>query len=157
MDYAAGFFISDDLTTEKLGYQHVALIRKKRPDWQAGRLNAIGGKLEPGELPSEAMAREFREETGVETLPSDWDKFATLRMPGHMGPIVHFFRCFGDPSKCEQTTDEEILVYPTSLIRQSRPDTLSNLQWLLPMALDPKICPVDISYHPRNSPHESPD
>lgn len=45
----------------------VALIRKAKPAWQAGRLNGIGGKVEPGEDPQLAMAREFEEEAGVAT------------------------------------------------------------------------------------------
>lgn len=46
------------------GYHNVLLIEKNRPPWQAGKLNGIGGKIEEGESPAAAMAREFREETG---------------------------------------------------------------------------------------------
>jgi 8-oxo-dGTP diphosphatase len=46
------------------GYHNVLLIEKSHPAWQAGKLNGIGGKIEEGESPSKAMAREFREETG---------------------------------------------------------------------------------------------
>lgn len=34
--YVAGLAFSTDL-------QHVALIKKNRPDWQAGKFNGIGG------------------------------------------------------------------------------------------------------------------
>ena len=40
------------------------VIKKERPVWQAGLLNAIGGHVEKGEYPVEAMQREFLEETG---------------------------------------------------------------------------------------------
>ena len=39
--YVAGFLVSDDR-------YYVALIRKKRPAWQEGRLNGIGGHIEGG-------------------------------------------------------------------------------------------------------------
>ena len=50
----------------------VVLIRKNRPEWQAGKLNGVGGKIERGELPEQAMAREFEEETGYHTVAADW-------------------------------------------------------------------------------------
>lgn len=43
--------------------KHVLLIWKNRPKWQAGKLNGIGGKIEAGETPLQAMEREFTEET----------------------------------------------------------------------------------------------
>ena len=57
----------------------VALIKKNRPDWQRGRLNGIGGKIEDGELPSMAMAREFEEETGVSVHPASWQLRGTMK------------------------------------------------------------------------------
>ena len=55
--YVAGFLFSPDRS-------RVLLIRKNRPAWQAGKLNGLGGKIEPGETPPQAMRREFREEQG---------------------------------------------------------------------------------------------
>ena len=57
--YVLGFAFTTD--------GRVALIQKKRPAWQAGRLNGIGGKVEGTEHSAAAMVREFREETGVDT------------------------------------------------------------------------------------------
>ena len=42
MEYTLGFVFDRDL-------QHVLLIQKQRPAWQAGKFNGIGGKLEAGE------------------------------------------------------------------------------------------------------------
>lgn len=44
---------------------NVLLIRKAKPDWQAGLLNGIGGKVEDGESIFQATVREFKEETGL--------------------------------------------------------------------------------------------
>ena len=48
----------------------VLLIRKNRPQWQAGLLNGIGGHVEEGENIYDAMDREAKEETGLEL---NWD------------------------------------------------------------------------------------
>lgn len=54
----------------------VLLIKKTRPKWQAGKLNGVGGKVEPGEFDlAQAMVREFEEETAVKTDPLQWSMF----------------------------------------------------------------------------------
>lgn len=63
--YVCGFLICRTSQTN-----WVALIRKARPSWQAGRLNGIGGSIEPGETALSAMRREFEEEAGV--VIEDW-------------------------------------------------------------------------------------
>lgn len=57
----------------------VALIEKTHPDWQAGRLNGIGGELDGGEGHNIAMVRKFHEETGVVTDPADWGYRGIMR------------------------------------------------------------------------------
>lgn len=59
-EYVIGVAVDPDRT-------HVLVIEKNRPAWQVGKLNFPGGKIEDGETPEEAIVREFREETGVET------------------------------------------------------------------------------------------
>jgi len=63
-NYVLGFgFTLDD---------RVALIKKERPDWQKGKVNGIGGKIDEGETPEKAMSREYYQETGVLILPEEW-------------------------------------------------------------------------------------
>ena len=57
-EYACGFLFSLDRT-------RVLLIRKRRPAWQAGKLNGLGGKVEPGESFHDALVRELCEELGI--------------------------------------------------------------------------------------------
>lgn len=50
----------------------VALIEKKRPDWQKGHWNGLGGHIEEGESPHAAMVREFLEEANIKTHQAQW-------------------------------------------------------------------------------------
>lgn len=119
-EYVAGFMFQDS---------RVALVLKKRPSWQAGRLNGIGGHVEPGETPAQAMVREFYEETGADTSISDWNNF--VRLEGNEF-VVEFFYTQGDLSKLKSTTDEEIVAF---FIKDISPENaIPNLTWLIPMA-----------------------
>jgi ADP-ribose pyrophosphatase YjhB (NUDIX family) len=51
--------------------KYVYLIRKKRPGWQAGYLNGVGGRVERAESYETAMLREIYEEAGVKTFLSE--------------------------------------------------------------------------------------
>lgn len=101
----------------------LVVIRKNRPNWQAGKLNGPGGLIEPGETPLQAIQREFREETGVDISASSWTHFATLQ---DGLAIIDIFSCFNDLSLGATTrTDEPVLLLPLSdprLQREGVPD-----------------------------------
>jgi 8-oxo-dGTP diphosphatase len=101
-NYVLGFLFSKDR-------EYVALIKKSRPEWQAGLLNGIGGKIEAGESELEAMQREFLEEAGVDTRDLDvWDKFRVMYFQGGR---VSCFRAFSDKIGFVHTeTDEEVSI-----------------------------------------------
>lgn len=120
--YVAGFLFSSDAAD-------VALIRKERPAWQHGKLNAIGGRILPGEDSIDAMRREFREETGIDI--SKWHRFATL---GDVrGWRVEFFVAFDDlVYDCRTMTDEVVSIYTADQLPIA---CIPNLEWLVPLAL----------------------
>jgi 8-oxo-dGTP diphosphatase len=135
-EYVAGFAFSCN---------RVALILKQRPSWQRGRYNGIGGHVEDGESPRQAMAREFAEETALQTYESDWKKFCTLRGQrddGHYN--VHFFYAeltvpaigklpAGGLPVLTKTTDELPMWLPLGAVTIN--NCMVNLTWLIPMAL----------------------
>ena len=112
----------------------VALIRKARPQWMAGKLNALGGHTEPGEDSLQAMTREFKEEAGLSI--SDWKRFAVLSGTNSGGWSVDWFWARIDNNvELQSKTDEVVAWYDL----RSLPDTeslVANLPWLLLMAVN---------------------
>jgi 8-oxo-dGTP diphosphatase len=126
--YACGFLFS-------LDRGRVLLIRKRRPAWQAGKLNGVGGKIEPGESPPQAMRREFREEADLDVR--DWQEVLTLSGRDDAGSGVawrgHFFRAFGDIDAARSMTDEQLELHEVAALPT---DTIPNLRWMIPLMLD---------------------
>lgn len=131
--YVAGFAFDDS--------NRVLLVRKKVPRWQAGLLNGVGGKIEEGETPGQAMAREFGEETTCETHESRWKCFC---VEGHPDYEVHFFKAsltvdevLHTMTKTVNDVDEELRwMFVNLLIAGACSTTIGNLHWLIPMAQD---------------------
>lgn len=131
--YVAGFLFSSEGT-------YVALVRKNQPKWQEGKLNGIGGKIEEGETPLQAMTREFKEEAGLEI--TDWKPFCVLKgnddsyVQNGTQFEVHFFSCFDDQVFDVKTMEkEDVRFYVTeSVLGENK--HVPNLKWLIPMALE---------------------
>lgn len=120
--YVCGFLFSRDLT-------NVVLIRKLKPEWQRGKLNGVGGKIEPGETWLQAMGREFREEAGL--VVAHWRLFHVERFLN--GTVVHFCCAVGEPMRARTMTDEPVIV--TDVRAGITPFTaMYNLPYLIPMA-----------------------
>lgn len=127
MRYVLGFAFDKDR-------QRVILIRKNKPDWQAGKLNGVGGKVEGDESVIRAMVREFFEETGAETSTTDWEWYG--RIYGD-GAEVHVFRTFlPHLSACQTMTQELVGAFRTDVLGHY--PCLPNVPALIGMALDPQ-------------------
>lgn len=114
-------------------HQYVTLIKKRKPESQAGKLNGVGGAIEPGDGSAlDAMVREFAEETGKQTHRDDWRFFASLRTNGSE---IFFFSACGARDGMYSATDEEIEFHFVENI-PLLPEVLSNLRWLIPLALN---------------------
>lgn len=125
-DYVAAFAFSED-------YTRVALMRKVRPDWQAGQLNGIGGKVEGRELPIEAMVREWGEETNSQ--PSELDFTLAVILVGRDWRVF-FFRAVFDIDDLKAAEDEPIEIHPANRLPT---DVLWNLWWLVPLCRDHQL------------------
>ncbi len=142
----------------------VALVRKNKPTWQAGRLNGIGGGIEANERPIDAMTREWFEETY--NWHSEWERFAEIRFPE---TIVHFFKA-NVPELPEfpaiNDIGEKLEVWDFSIVVRNSL-VIPNLKWLLPMAfedpdakhalllpIEPKAWPVLVAANDNKSVNE---
>ena len=141
-EYCCGFLFSRQL-------EAVLLIEKRKPAWQLGRWNGIGGKIEPGETAAEAMVREFREEAGVETNP--WRMFATLTNVVDRWR-VHFFKTVDEAAfyGAEAKTHEPLRRLWLDHMGQCQ-RLIPNLRVLIPLALDQSgiVTPVHLFDNPR--------
>jgi len=117
------------------GRGRVALARKTHPEWQAGKLNGVGGEMREGETGLEAMRREFREEAGVSL--EYWSHFATLSF---QDPEVAVF-CYciiatGFELPYPSPTDEQVRWYSAQKMFDALEKNVivPDLEWLVPMA-----------------------
>jgi 8-oxo-dGTP diphosphatase len=131
----------------------VIFIRKQKPQWQKGRLNGVGGKIEQGETPLQAMAREFHEEVGFEHR--EWRQFALLtdRTPSDNRSVVYCFAAevdefpgWPDQDLPRRVTDvgEGIELHDPLKI-PGRLDIIPNLAWLVPLAFFDQDAPVVVA------------
>lgn len=140
IEYVVGFLFSKDRSK-------VVLIRKSRPEWQAGMLNGPGGKVEIGETATMAIRREFRQECGCEII--NWEEVVSLQCPSCR---VYFFWAFGDLDRVKSgnksLTDERVEILEVSEWRfWHRNSTVRPADWILEMCLDDDIgFPVWIDY-----------
>jgi 8-oxo-dGTP diphosphatase len=125
INYCVGFCFDENR-------QVVVLIQKNKPQWQAGQLNGVGGKIEAGEEQVEAMRREFKEETGVD-IPV-WEHYALLMFPE---ANLYVYRAFNNLIfESETQEEEEVSWYHVNDLIHGEYKVIPNLRWLIPLALE---------------------
>lgn len=109
--------------------REVVLVHKTRPAWQAGRVNALGGKVHEGEALVDAARREVREEAGVDVY--EWKEFLLWQDAEYQLRAV---RAFDDAARLARTAeDQEVFLAPVDALP---PNVIDNLRWIIPLALD---------------------
>lgn len=147
IEYVVGFAFYRD---------QVLLQHKLKPEWQQGKLNGPGGKIEPyrvllqpeltcpghssGDLnPEAAMRREFHEECGI--LVGEWYKMVELM---HREWTVHFFKTTLNSEQKRQVyspTPEENAWYPINYLPLN---VIDNLRWIIPFSYYAELSNVPI-------------
>lgn len=132
MDYVLALLFTADA-------REVVLVRKTRPAWQAGRVNALGGKLHNGETVLQAARREVREEAGVDV--DRWEEFLVWNDPEYQLRAV---RAFDDVARLARTAeDQDVFLADVSGLP---PEVIDNLRWIIPLALDRDVAvPVEVT------------
>ena len=116
----------------------VLLIEKLRPEWMKNRWNGIGGHIEAGETPHQAMMRESNEECGQNYY---WDHKITFICPG--GTVFVYVATvptYKIPFK--QIEDEKLTVWS---VRHLPDESMSNIRAFIPLCLMDIATPVMIT------------
>ena len=126
--------------------ENVLLTKKNRPDWQIGKYNGVGGKVEDGETHYNAMVREFNEEAG--RVIKDWNIVAVLDNIV-FSDEVYVYYSVGELNYT-QMEDEELYVFNINNL----PETLiPNLKWIIPLCKYSKeidmLLPVEVEINKR--------
>ncbi|MBI2056050.1 MAG: NUDIX domain-containing protein [Candidatus Sungbacteria bacterium] len=126
--YTLGFIFNESL-------DQVLLIHKLRPDWQAGKLNGVGGKMEQGEDHFDCIVREVREESSLAINKNAWVYLGDM---GADSWQVHVFASIykgllSDAKTSEGADAEKVEWFPVHTLPSH---TINNLSWLIPLAID---------------------
>jgi 8-oxo-dGTP diphosphatase len=120
--------------------RRVVLMRKTRPAWQAGRVNALGGKLLPGESAAAAASREVNEEAGVQVPVDAWRELVIWRDPMYRMHVLAAFHTAAERARTAE--DQEVFLAD---VRDLPGESIENLRWIIPLALDHDVAlPLEV-------------
>lgn len=152
------------LAFSKTGNQMAAIL-KDRPEFQKGKWNGIGGKIEPGDMNGKqlfnggitnpdnhivlnAMVREFEEETGVKSYLNEWRYFAKVTiLEDKLGgrAVIHCLCRFdNDVFECMTMETEPVVVHTVQDLTTKLP-TAPNIPMLISIATNQNVKFVEIT------------
>ena len=97
---------------QSLDSSRILLIQKNRPAFLAGLYNGVGGHIEDGETPLDAVMRECDEEADLKIPASEWNSLGVISDNEHFE--VHVFGAKWDISKALARTDEPLQIFDMS-------------------------------------------
>lgn len=121
--YTVGFLFSSDLS-------QVLLIHKLTPEWQKGKLNGLGGKLEKGESTKQSFIREIYEESGITLESKQVIKMGLLK--GVEWKVFVFAAVYEGEIFTPKTYEKELLEWFE--VDNLPANCVPNLYWQIPFA-----------------------
>jgi len=121
--YAVGFAF--DETGE-----HLLLIKKKRPWWQVGYLNGLGGVIAPNQDIYEAMKDHAVKEANLPRV--DWKCFTKVSYDEAILFVFTYTFKSKTIQNCFSSKDEELCILKHVLVANRK--VIPDLRWLVPMA-----------------------
>lgn len=133
MQYTIGAMFTEDL-------KKVLLIKKQKPDWQKGKYNFPGGKVENVKIREKnqresykaCIVREFKEETSMKTMEVDWHAIGSIEGEGYSVELLVavFLNSMG---MAITITDEEVEWFNVDNLPKN---IIDNLLWLIPFCVN---------------------
>ena len=112
----------------------VVMVHKQTgPQCVIGNWNGVGGKIDPGETPIQAMRREFREETGVDLSEDYWTQFAMLIAEHY--DLFFFWAESDSVFSCRTMEKEPIKLWLARDLMQEA-NLMGNMRWMVPFIQD---------------------
>ncbi|MBI4120506.1 MAG: NUDIX domain-containing protein [Parcubacteria group bacterium] len=108
----------------------ILLVQKQRPEWQKGKCNGIGGKIELGERSLDCIVRETHEETGLKINAEEWVYVGEIKSK-EWNVDIYTTIYKGETSDATTITDEQIGWFETNNLPLN---VIGNLKWLIPQA-----------------------
>lgn len=130
--YTIGALFDPDLS-------RIVLIKKIKPEWQKGKYNLPGGKTEVGETPYDCISREFFEETGLVTLPSEWSHIGVIRNLSNKKDayaVDYLTTIISGDQEISNDTEEKARWFRLGSYSLRIAPLISNLDWLIPFAIN---------------------
>lgn len=117
---------------------NILLVLKDKPAWQKGRLNLVGGKVEPGEAPVDAAMRELYEEAGLKPMHDtdpDWGGPLLCGKIIGVDCVIYCFNCnvgAKNPLKPREGETETVAWHQFWQIKDD-PRLIPNLKVIIPL------------------------
>lgn len=121
--YVVGFLFSH-------GGQYMALIEEGLPGSQTGKWNGASGRVDSGELPKDAVRRQFLEQTGVDHFP--WIYVCTIRRSDGEARVFAGQADKPRPRLLKLTDEQPAWIFWEGDFLTNG-HALDHLQWLVPM------------------------
>lgn len=112
----------------------VLVVKKDRPEWQAGRFNLVGGKIEEGETPEQCAARELEEETGLKGVEGLKPRLMGA-ITGSWGTVYCVTICVFDKTINQPENETEVASWENWHELRDSPLLIPNLRVIIPMLM----------------------
>lgn len=112
--------------------RNVLLMHKTKPDYQAGKLNALGGKIEEGETQAECVSREVLEESGLKIVPEAWIFIGHVQTKDWVMDV--FTHAYSGPMSDAKSLEQERIEWIP--VDQLPPNTIASLPWMILLAIE---------------------
>lgn len=118
--------------------RQVVLMKRTRPVWQAGRVNALGGRIMEGEGPRDAARREVREECGVDV--AEWTEVLVWEDAQYRMHVLSAVSALASGARTME--DQEVFLADVAALPAN---VIDNLRWLVPLTLDADVAfPISV-------------